>query len=123
MFGAKLGRRGSPAHVAVWRIADSEPECIRLEVEWRVGLRANLVLRVRPASVVQATFVEHHRRASRFLWPLLVPVHHLIPALSARPSGETPMRTLWTNADRDGGTGNRTGQAPLIAILGCTAHS
>ncbi|QUH01289.1 hypothetical protein HUO13_11175 [Saccharopolyspora erythraea] len=36
------------------------------------------MLRVRPTSVVLATFVEHHRRASRFLRPLLVPVHHLI---------------------------------------------
>jgi hypothetical protein len=79
MFGAQLGPFPSSTHVVGWRIGENEPDCTRLDVDWKIGLRANLVLRTRPPSVVLATFVEHRSRASRIVWPALLPVH--IPAL------------------------------------------
>jgi hypothetical protein len=78
MFGAKLGPYPSPGHVAGWQIGESRPDVVRLEVEWTIGLRAQLVLRTQPSSVVFATFVEHNRRAARILWPTLVPLHQLM---------------------------------------------
>jgi deazaflavin-dependent oxidoreductase (nitroreductase family) len=75
MFGAKLGPYPSPDYVAGWRIGESTPDCIRLEVDWAIGLQANLILCRLPASIILGTFVEHRRPASRVLWPLLVPVH------------------------------------------------
>lgn len=77
MFGARLGPCPSPTHVVGWRIEENMPDHIRVVVEWTVGLRANLVLRTHASGVILATFVRHHRRASRILWPLVVPVHHL----------------------------------------------
>jgi hypothetical protein len=79
MFGAELGPYPSPNHVAGWRIGECEPGCIRLDVTWKIGLRANLVLRTDSSSVLLATFVEHRSRASRLVWPMLLPVH--IPTL------------------------------------------
>ncbi|SHF38478.1 hypothetical protein [Streptoalloteichus hindustanus] len=78
LFGARLGPYPSPAHVMGWRIGENEPDHVRLEVEWTIGLRANLVLRALPTSVVLATFVQLDTRASRVLWPALIPLHQLI---------------------------------------------
>ncbi|MFI0466426.1 hypothetical protein ACH347_20295 [Saccharopolyspora sp. 5N102] len=75
MFGAQLGPSKSPTHVLGWQIGENHPEWIRLEVFWKVGLRANLVLRAQSSSVVLATFVEHQRWAARILWPTLILVH------------------------------------------------
>ncbi|MEV0697631.1 hypothetical protein AB0I53_06890 [Saccharopolyspora sp. NPDC050389] len=77
MFGAQLGPAKSTAHVLGWQIGENRSDWIRLEVFWKVGLRANLVLRAQSSSVVLATFVEHQRRAARILWPALIPVHRL----------------------------------------------
>jgi Protein of unknown function (DUF2867) len=77
MFGARLGPCPSPTHVMGWRIEENLPDHIRLVVEWAVGLRANLVLRTHASTVTLATFVRHHRWASRILWTAVVPVHHL----------------------------------------------
>ncbi|GLY68992.1 DUF2867 domain-containing protein [Amycolatopsis taiwanensis] len=82
MFGARLGPWATtPTHLAGWRIEENLPDRIRLVVDWTVGLRANLVLRTETSTeasaITLATFVQHHRRASRILWPALVPVHHL----------------------------------------------
>lgn len=75
VFGAQLGPVSSPAHVLGWKIGAQEAGWIRLEVLWKVGLRANLVVRVRPDSLVVATFIEHFRGVSRLIRPLLIPVH------------------------------------------------
>ncbi|MER7077321.1 hypothetical protein [Saccharopolyspora kobensis] len=75
MFGAQLGLASSSAHVLGWKIGAREADWIRLEVLWKVGLRANLVVRVRPDSLVVATFVEHFRHASRLVRLFLIPVH------------------------------------------------
>ncbi|MGW5641907.1 hypothetical protein ACWEV3_06340 [Saccharopolyspora sp. NPDC003752] len=75
LFGAQLGPSGSPAHVLGWQIGENHPDWIRLEVFWKLGLRANLVLRAQSSSIVLATFVEHQRRAARILWPTLILVH------------------------------------------------
>lgn len=77
MCGAKLGPYPAPDYVVGWRIGENEPDLIRIDVEWRVGLRAQLVLHTQPSSIVFATFVAHHRRAARILWPVLVPVHKM----------------------------------------------
>ncbi|MEU5847499.1 hypothetical protein [Saccharopolyspora shandongensis] len=77
MFGAQLGPTKSPEHVLGWQISEKYQDWIRLEVHWKIGLRANLVLRARSSSIVLATFVEHRRRAARILWSALIPVHHL----------------------------------------------
>lgn len=76
-FGAKLGPKGSTGHVAGWLIEDNAPDRIRLQVDWAVGLRAQLVLDTEPSSVTLSTFVGHRRRAARIAWPPLVPVHRL----------------------------------------------
>ncbi|KAA5826836.1 hypothetical protein ABT337_08985 [Saccharopolyspora hirsuta] len=78
MLGAKLGPASSAEHVFGLRIGAAQPDRIRLEVLWRIGLRANLMFRMRSHSLVFATFVEHRRRASRFIWPLVVPIHVVV---------------------------------------------
>ncbi|SFP06477.1 hypothetical protein SAMN05421810_101852 [Amycolatopsis arida] len=75
VVGARLGPFPSRAHVVGWRIGENTADGIRLDVDWRIGLRANLVLRTRPSSVTLATFVEHGGRASRIVWSALLPVH------------------------------------------------
>lgn len=77
-FGAKLGPAGSPDHVAGWTIGQAEKDWIRLEVVWAVGLRAHLVLRPKTSSFALSTFVEYDRRAARFVWPGVMPVHWVI---------------------------------------------
>lgn len=78
LLGAELGPFPSPAHIAGWRIEESHPDWVRTDVLWALGLRAQLVLRTAPGSVVLSTAVEERSLASRLLWPLLVPVHQLI---------------------------------------------
>lgn len=77
LFGARLARPGTPGHVLGWRIGLADPDRVRLEVRWAIGLRANLVLYRGADTLLLATFVRHDRAASRLLWPLLVPVHRL----------------------------------------------
>jgi deazaflavin-dependent oxidoreductase (nitroreductase family) len=77
-YGARLGPFPSPGHVAGWTIGQSEPDWIRLELAWAIGLRMQLVLRRRPSAVTMSTFVEHDRRVARMAWPTMVPVHWLI---------------------------------------------
>jgi hypothetical protein len=77
-FGAKLGPSPSPDHVAGWAIGQREPDWIRLEVVWAVGLRVHLVLRRMASSLTLSTFVEHDRRAARIVWPGVMPVHWVI---------------------------------------------
>lgn len=78
MFGAKLAPARSPEHIAGWQIGRDEPDAVRIDVEWAVGLRAQLVMRTQPSSVVFGTFVEYNRRAARVVWPVIVPIHRLI---------------------------------------------
>ncbi|MBO0820451.1 MAG: hypothetical protein J2P26_06325 [Nocardiopsaceae bacterium] len=81
LFGAKLGPFPSPTHIVGWEIEENHPDWIRMNVVWALGLRAQLVLRTAPGSVVVSTAVEKRSLASRVVWPLLIPVHQ--PVLRA----------------------------------------
>jgi hypothetical protein len=77
MFGARLAPVPSPGHIAGWRIGLSQPDVVRIDVEWAVGLRAQLVVRVEESSAVFGTFVELNRLAARLVWRAIVPIHRL----------------------------------------------
>jgi deazaflavin-dependent oxidoreductase (nitroreductase family) len=77
VLGARLGPLHSPDYVLGWRIDANEPTWIRLSVEWRIGLSADLVLSVDGSAVTLSTFVQHHNRVARYAWATLVPIHHV----------------------------------------------
>jgi hypothetical protein len=78
LFGAKLGPFPSPTHIVGWRIEESHPDWVRTDVLWALGLRAQLVVWTTRGSVLLSTAVEQRSRASRVVWPLLIPTHQLI---------------------------------------------
>jgi deazaflavin-dependent oxidoreductase (nitroreductase family) len=78
VLGARLGPLHSRSYVFGWRIDANEPTWIRLCVEWRVGLSADLVLSVDGPDVTLSTFVQHHNRVARYAWATLVPIHHVL---------------------------------------------
>ncbi len=78
LLGARLGPLRSPAYVLGWRIDATEPTWVRLSVEWRLGLSADLVLRTDASSVAISTFVQPRNRGARAVWAALVPIHRLM---------------------------------------------
>jgi deazaflavin-dependent oxidoreductase (nitroreductase family) len=78
VLGARLGPLHSANYVVGWRIDAAEHTWIRLSVEWRIGLSADLVLSVDGTAITLSTFVQHHNRFARYAWATLVPIHHVV---------------------------------------------
>lgn len=75
VLGLRLGPRSSPDYVAGWRVRDSRPGLINLEVHsWL--LTADKEIRVAGDSVRMSTFVHYRRGLGRAIWTLVTPVHH-----------------------------------------------
>jgi hypothetical protein len=74
-LGLRLGPRSSPDYVSGWRIRDTRPGRILLEVDsWL--LAAHKEIRVGSGSVRVSTFVRYKRGLGRAIWTLVAPVHH-----------------------------------------------
>ena len=93
LMGARLVQRRAPSQVAGWLIEDAEQTSIRVSTSWRIGLDAQLVLRVLDEAVEITTFVETHTGAARVTWRLIAAIHELIMALLLRGAVRRHVRT------------------------------
>jgi hypothetical protein len=77
----RLGSRHSPERILGWEVTSNEPTVVVLGVEsW--ALTARLVVVVRDAQGLHATFVQYEHRLGRVMWSAAAPVHRLkIPVL------------------------------------------
>ncbi|GAA4544078.1 nitroreductase/quinone reductase family protein [Amycolatopsis samaneae] len=98
LLGARLGPLRSAEHLLGWTIDERGEDHIRISVVWRIGLRANLVLRTSESAVTLSTFVELRSTLSRVVWTLITPLHHgtlrfLLADAARRPA--PPPAVLW----------------------------
>jgi hypothetical protein len=74
-LGLRLGPRSSSDYVSGWRVRDTRPGVILLEVDsWL--LTALKEVRVASGSVRVSTFVRYKRGLGRAIWTLVSPIHH-----------------------------------------------
>jgi hypothetical protein len=84
VLGLRLGPRPSSDHVLGWRIVETSPEAVRLELRSAV-MTAHLILRVASSTVVLTTNVYYTRPLAHPLWAAVGPIHRqLIPYLLGR---------------------------------------
>ncbi|MFD9961337.1 nitroreductase/quinone reductase family protein [Amycolatopsis sp. NPDC058986] len=98
LLGARLGPLRSADHLLGWKIDERDDDHIRLSVDWRLGLGANLVLRTSDSAVTLATFVKLRSVPSRVVWRLITRFHHwslrlLLTDAARRPA--PPLAVLW----------------------------
>ncbi len=75
VLGLRLGPWSSPDYICGWKVRDSRPGVINLEVHsWL--LTADKEIRVTTGSVRMSTFVRYKRGLGRVIWTLVTPVHH-----------------------------------------------
>jgi hypothetical protein len=75
VLGLRLGPRSSPDYISGWRVRDSRPGVIDIEVHsWL--LTADKEIRVANGSVRLSTFVRYRRGLGRAIWTLVTPIHH-----------------------------------------------
>ncbi len=89
VLGLRLGPRPWPDHVLGWRIAETSPEAVRLELRSAL-MTAHLILRVASSTAVLATNVYYTRRLAHPLWAGVSLIHRqMIPYLLGRAVGRT----------------------------------
>jgi hypothetical protein len=76
VLGFRLGPRPSSDHVLGWKIVETAPDSIVLELRSALVI-ARKVVRVEGARVVMTTFVRYRRPRARALWSAVAPIHHL----------------------------------------------
>jgi hypothetical protein len=84
VLGLRLGPRSSSDHVLGWRIAETAPEAVRLELRSAL-MTAQLILRVASSKAVLTTHVYYTRRLAHPLWAAVSLIHQqMIPYLLGR---------------------------------------
>ena len=84
VLGLRLGPRPSSDHVLGWRIVETSPEAVRLELRSAV-MTAHLILRVASSTAVLTTHVYYTRPLAHPLWAAVGPIHRqMIPSLLGR---------------------------------------
>lgn len=67
-LGLKLGSAESQERVLGWEVRQSEPDLVRLGLESRVGMPAELLLERRHDSFLFCTFIRHGNPVLRLVW-------------------------------------------------------
>ncbi len=94
VLGLRLGPRPSPDHVLGWRIAETSPEAVRLELRSAL-MTAHLILRVAGSTAVLTTHVYYTRRLAHPLWAAAGLIHRqIIPYLLGRAASLPGPTTL-----------------------------
>jgi hypothetical protein len=94
VLGLRLGPRPSSNHVLGWRIAETSPEAVRLELR-SAFMTAQLILRVASSTAVLTTHVYYTRRLAHPLWTAAGLIHRqMIPYLLGRAASFPPPATL-----------------------------
>lgn len=84
VLGLRLGPRSSSDHVLGWRIAETSPDAIRLELRSSF-MTAQLILRVTSSMAVLTTHVYYTRPLARPLWAVVSLIHQqMVPYLLGR---------------------------------------
>lgn len=84
VLGLRLGPRSSSDHVLGWRIAETAPEAVRLELRSAL-MTTQLILRVASSKAVLTTHVYYTRRLAHPLWAAVSLIHQqMIPYLLGR---------------------------------------
>ena len=84
VLGLRLGPRSSSDHVLGWRIAETSPDAVRLELR-SAFMTAQLILRVASSTAVLTTHVYYTRRLAHPLWAAVSLIHQqMIPYLLGR---------------------------------------
>ena len=84
VLGLRLGPRPSSDHVLGWRIVETSPEAVRLELRSAV-MTAHLILRVASSTAVLTTHVYYTRPLAHPLWAAVGLIHRqMIPSLLGR---------------------------------------
>jgi hypothetical protein len=98
VLGLRLGPRPSSEHVLGWRIAETSPEAVRLELRSAV-MTAQLILRVASSTAVLTTHVYYTRRLAHPLWAAVGLIHRrMIPYLLGR-AASLPRPTTLSSID------------------------
>jgi hypothetical protein len=94
VLGLRLGPRPSSSHVLGWRIVETSPEAVRLELRSAL-MTAHLILRVASSTAVLTTHVYYTRRLAHLLWAAVGPIHRqMIPYLLGRAASLPRPATL-----------------------------
>lgn len=89
VLGLHLGPRPSADHVLGWRIVETEPDAVRLELRSTL-MTAQLILRLASSMVVLTTNVYYARRFARPLWAAVGLIHRqMIPYLLGRAASRS----------------------------------
>ncbi len=84
VLGLRLGPRPSSEHVLGWRIVETSPDAIRLELRSPL-MTAHLILRVTSSKAVLTTHVSYTRLLAHPLWVAVGLIHRqTIPSLLGR---------------------------------------
>jgi hypothetical protein len=84
VLGLRLGPRPSSDHVLGWRIVETSPEAVRLELR-SAFMTAQLILRVASSTAVLTTNVYYTQRLAHPLWAAVGLIHRqMIPYLLGR---------------------------------------
>ncbi len=78
-LGLKLDTAPVHRRILGWEIRASTPEHVLLGANSRIGMPAELLLRLDERGVVFSTCVEQDNRAARLLWAAVKPIH--VPVL------------------------------------------
>jgi hypothetical protein len=75
VLGFRLGPRPSSSHVLGWKITNTTPEIVVLEVSSPL-MSAHKVLRLDESHILVTTFVRYNGKLGRALWSAVAPIHH-----------------------------------------------
>jgi hypothetical protein len=74
-LGLKIDLGGSADSILGWPIRERSPDVVLLGADSRVGMPAQLLVKVEPDTVLFCTFVQHDNPAVRVAWAAVEPVH------------------------------------------------
>jgi hypothetical protein len=98
VLGLRLGPRPSSDHVLGWRIVETSPEAVRLELR-SAFMTAQLILRVASSTAVLTTNVYYTWRLAHPLWAAVGLIHRqMIPYLLGR-AASLPRPTMLSSID------------------------
>jgi hypothetical protein len=98
VLGLRLGPRSSSEHVLGWRIVETSPEAVRLELRSAL-MTAHLILRVAGSTAVLITNVHYIQRLAHPLWAAAGLIHRqMIPYLLGR-AASLPRPTTLSSID------------------------
>jgi len=104
-LGLKLGSAGASERVLGWEVRQSEPGLVRLGLDSRVGMPAELLLALREDSLLFCTFIRHGNPILRVVWAASI----------ARPHQEVVARLLGHAAHRGSGSPTRYSNGRVLA--------